>query len=386
MMAAAAAMSMTVFLPSLPAMTAYFGTDYAIMQLSVSLYLAVTGALQLVIGPLSDRYGRRPVMLAALSIFLVATLGCLLAPNVTVFLICRMVQGVIVVGIVLSRAVVRDMVPEAQAASMIGYVTMGMALVPMVAPMVGGALEQVFGWHAVFGFLFFSGAAVLALVWADQGETAASAGRPLSEQIREYPILLLSPRFWGYALSAAFVSATFFAFLGGAPYAASEVYGMSPVWTGIAFSAPALGYAAGNGLSGRFSARLGVNRMMLIGACIVTGGTGLSVALSLGGLSHPAVFFTAMATVGIGNGMVVPNATAGLLSVRPSVAGTASGLGGAVMIGGGAAVSVLAGLVMEGASSSLPLQVLMLSAAIISLMCTLFVIARTAQVSQVEPA
>jgi DHA1 family bicyclomycin/chloramphenicol resistance-like MFS transporter len=382
LMAGIAATSMSIFLPSLPAMAAYFGADYAVIQLSVSLYLAVTGLLQLVIGPLSDRYGRRPVTLAAMAIFLVATVGCLLAPTVEIFLAFRMLQGAVVVGIVLSRAIVRDMVPEAQAASMIGYVTMGMALVPMVVPMVGGALDELFGWHAVFVFLLLFGAAVTALIWADQGETATATGRPMRQQVREYPELLASPRFWGYAMAAAFASGAFFAFLGGAPYAASEIYGMSPFWTGVAFGAPAIGYFVGNFLSGRFSARVGINRMMLWGSATVTCGMTLSVLLALSGLSHPAVFFTAMTTVGAGNGMMIPNATSGMLSVRPHLAGTASGLGGAIMIGGGAAMSVLAGVVLEGAATSLPLQALMLGTSAAALSSTLYVIARTRRLAQ----
>ncbi|RDC75366.1 MFS transporter [Rhodovulum sp. 12E13] len=383
LMAGIAATSMSIFLPSLPAMAAYFGADYAVIQLSVSLYLAVTGLLQLVIGPLSDRYGRRPVTLTAMAIFLVATVGCLLAPTVEIFLAFRMLQGAVVVGIVLSRAIVRDMVPEAQAASMIGYVTMGMALVPMVVPMVGGALDELFGWHAVFVFLLLFGAAVTALLWADQGETATATGRPMRQQVREYPELLASPRFWGYAMAAAFASGAFFAFLGGAPYAASEIYGMSPFWTGVAFGAPAIGYFVGNFLSGRFSARVGINRMMLWGSVTVTCGMTLSVLLALSGLSHPAVFFTAMTTVGAGNGMMIPNATSGMLSVRPHLAGTASGLGGAIMIGGGAAMSVLAGVVLEGAATSLPLQALMLGTSAAALSSTLYVIARTRRLAQV---
>ncbi len=384
LMAGIAATSMSIFLPSLPAMAAFFGAEYAVMQLSVSLYLAVTGLLQLVIGPLSDRYGRRPVTLAAMAIFLVATIGCLLAPTVAIFLAFRMLQGAVVVGIVLSRAVVRDMVPEAEAASMIGYVTMGMALVPMIVPMIGGALDQLFGWHAVFVFLLLFGAAVTALIWADQGETAAASGRSMRQQLREYPDLLASPRFWGYAMAAAFASGAFFAFLGGAPYAASEIYGMSPLWTGIAFGAPAVGYGFGNFLSGRFSARVGINRMMLAGAGVVTCGMAVSCLLVLAGLSHPAVFFTAMTTVGAGNGMMIPNATSGMLSVRPRLAGTASGLGGAIMIGGGAAMSVLAGIVLEGAETSLPLQALMLATSSASLGFTLYVIARTRRLERAE--
>ena len=134
LVAGLAALCMNVFLPSLAAMATYFGTDYAVMQFAVSGYLAATACLQLVIGPLSDLFGRRPVMLTSIILMILATLVCAFAPNITVFMIGRVVQAAIVSGFVLARAVVRDMVPANQAASMIGYVTMGMSVVPMIGP------------------------------------------------------------------------------------------------------------------------------------------------------------------------------------------------------------------------------------------------------------
>ena len=120
--------------------------------LAISAYLGLTAVLQLVIGPLSDRFGRRPVMLGCFAIFLAATVGCILAPSIEVFLGFRLLQATIASGIVLSRAIVRDMVPPDQAASLIGYVTMGMSLMPMVGPMIGGFLDESFGWQSVFVF------------------------------------------------------------------------------------------------------------------------------------------------------------------------------------------------------------------------------------------
>lgn len=380
LMAGVAAMNMSVFLPSLPHMATYFATDYATMQLSVSLYLFVTAGLQLVVGPLSDRYGRRRVMLGALGIFLLATIGCLLAPTVQVFLICRMAQAAVAVGIVLSRAVVRDMVPQNEAAAMIGYVSMGMALVPMVAPMIGGALDQVFGWQSVFVFLLAMGALVTALIWADQGETMQGAGTSFAAQARDIPDLLRARRFWGHALASAFSSGAFFAFLGGAPYAASTIFGMSPTLTGLAFGAPAIGYAFGNFLSGRLSVRLGITAMISAGALVAALGMGLSLGLSLVGLGGPLTFFGLCTALGVGNGLLLPNATAGMLSVRPHLAGTASGLGGAMMIGGGAALSVLAGHVLEGAATAQPLQALMLLTSLMALGAARYVRQRERQI------
>eukprot|EP01031_Cornospumella_fuschlensis_P050880 gene50880-62229_t len=141
LLAGLSALTMNIFLPSLPGMAKWFEVPYALMQLSVALYLALSAALQIVIGPISDRYGRRKVVLGSLVLFLLATVGTLLAPNAETFLFFRMAQAVIAAGMVLSRAIVRDMVPDAEAASMIGYVTMGMSLVPMIGPAIGGYLD-----------------------------------------------------------------------------------------------------------------------------------------------------------------------------------------------------------------------------------------------------
>mgnify|MGYP000974175294 CR=1 FL=1 len=170
LLAGLSALTMNIFLPSLPGMATYFDVPYATMQMSVALYLALSSVLQIVIGPISDRIGRRKVVLAALVLFLIATVGTLIAPNATVFLICRMAQAVVAAGMVLSRAVVRDMVADDEAASMIGYVTMGMSLVPMIGPVIGGVLDEAFGWKANFGLLLGLGVIVLGLTWADLGE------------------------------------------------------------------------------------------------------------------------------------------------------------------------------------------------------------------------
>ena len=377
LLAGLSAMNMSVFLPSLPEMAEYFETDYAVMQLSVSLYLAATAGLQLIVGPLSDRYGRRPVMLWSIALFLVATLGCLLAPSVEVFLVFRLIQAAVAVGMVLSRAVVRDMVPMDQAASMIGYVTMGMAMVPMFAPSIGGGLDILFGWQAVFVMLLLAGSAVWWLAWRDLGETATQRSASFRAQFADYPELLSARRFWGYAAAAAFASGCFFLFLGGAPYASSNIYGLDAFWTGVGFAAPAIGYATGNYISGRFAARVGVNRMMVWGAGIATVALGIGVLLGLAGIDTPVTFFAFCVSIGIGNGLVMPSAQAGLLSVRPHLAGTASGLGGAVMIGGGAALSVLAGVVLVGSDSALPLLALMFASSVLCQLAVAYVIHRT---------
>lgn len=376
MLAGLSALTLNIFLPSLPGMAAWFGAPYALMQLSVTLYLGVSAVLQILIGPITDRFGRRPVVLGALILFLIATVGTLLAPNVAVFLGFRMAQAVIAAGFVLSRAIVRDMVPDAEAASMIGYVTMGMSLVPMVGPVIGGVLDQWFGWQANFGLLLGLGLLVLALVWADLGETGTPSGLSLAGQLRQYPRLLGSQRFWGYTLTAAFSSGCFFAYLGGAPFVGNQVYGLSSSQIGGLFALTAFGYLAGNFLAGRFSVRIGMNRMVLVGTIVSTIGMAVLALVTLAGLSSAVVFFAFTITIGLGNGIALPNANAGILSVRPELAGTASGLGGAIMIGGGAALAALTGALLQPGSSEMPLILLMLASSSASILSILLVIRR----------
>lgn len=376
LLAGLSALVMNIFLPSLPHMAEYFGTSYAVMQLSVPLYLLASAILQLFIGPLSDNLGRRKVMLWSLVLFILATLGCILAPTTGVFLFFRVAQAIIATAMVLSRAVLRDLYTQDQAASKIGYVTMGTALVPMVAPAIGGAIEQYGDWHLTFWLMNGFALAILALVYFDMGETARISKTSILGQFRQYPELLRSPRFWGYAFAAAFCSGAFFAYLGGAPFVGSVVFELDPFWLGIYFGAPAIGYFCGNWLTGLFSQRFGVNNMVMWG-CLAnaTGGT-LSLLIFLSGHGSAESFFGMMTLIGLGNGLCIPNATAGMLSVRPHLAGTASGLGGAIMIGGGSGLAVLAGLLLTPETGAYPLILIMQLTAVAGVLSILVVIRR----------
>ena len=355
------ALAMNIFLPSLPKMTEHFQTDYRLMQLSVALYLAASGILQIFIGPISDLLGRRPVILVGVGVFLLATIGCLISPSVELFLFFRMCQAVVVVTMVLSRAAIRDMYDQDLAASMIGYVTMGMAVVPMVGPAIGGVLDQVLGWQSTFWLIFILGALTLWLIWADFGETALISGKSLRDQVRDYPDLLRSPRFWGYTMACAFSAGAFFVYLGGAPYVGTEVYGMTPGELGLYFSAPALGYFGGSFVTARFATRFGINSLVVWGGVIVAAGLILSILLMMAGYGSRYTFFGFMCFVGFGNGMSMPNATAGALSVRPHLAGSAAGLSGAIMLGGGAALSAFAGTMLTPENGAQTLLIIMLA-------------------------
>lgn len=379
LLAGISALSMNIFLPSLPSMAAWFDTPYALMQLSVALYLGLSATLQIVIGPVSDRFGRRKVVLASLVLFLIATVGTLIAPTAETFLIARMAQAVIAAGMVLSRAIVRDMVSDAEAASMIGYVTMGMSLVPMIGPVIGGVLDEFWGWQASFGFLLVSGLLVTVLCWRDLGETSTPSGLGFAAQFAQYPHLLTSQRFWGYSLSAALASGCFFAYLGGAPYVGTELFGLTSSQIGALFALTAVGYAIGNFLAGRFSMRVGMNRMVLAGTMVTTLACLLLTAVSLAGMMGPFWFFGLTLIMGLGNGICLPNANAGILSVRPELAGTASGLGGAFIIGGGAALAALAGALLPPGATERPLVLLMLLTSAGSVLAILWVIRRARQ-------
>lgn len=371
---AVSALATNVFLPSLPGIARYFETDYAVAQLMVSVYLAATAVLQLAIGPASDRFGRRPVMLACLSIFVLGTLAAIWAPTIEVLLAARVLQSFSAAGMVLARAIVRDTVDADEAASRIGYITMGMALVPMVAPTVGGILDEIRGWQASFALMLVFGVAALILVYFDLGETNRSTSVSMLAQVRAYPQLFGARRFWGYTFTAAFASGAFFVIIGAGPFVATELLGLRPSEFGLYSGLLSLGYVVGNFLSGRYSRRVGLDRMMLAGNLVMAAGVALSFGLFAAGAQHALSLFGPMMLLGVGNGMTLPNANAGIVSVRPHLAGSASGLGGSLQLGISAVMSSLAGVVVTEQTGVNALLGLMFVCALLAVAATLFVI------------
>jgi len=329
---------------------------------------------------MSDRFGRRNVLIGGFVIFSFASLGCVFAQSAEVFLVFRVLQASIAVAMVLARAIVRDMVPQDQAASMLGYITMFIAISPMISPAVGGFIGETFGWRAIFWCLFVAGLISIALIWTDLGETNQHRSSSFSQQFSEYPELLTSHRFWGYCGSAAFATGAFFAYLGGAPFIGVEVFGLSPSKLGYFLGAPALGYIFGNFITGRYSMRFGANKMVLVGAAIGGFGSIIPLVLFNLGFGTPLAFFGSVTLVGLGNGMVLPNATSGMLSVRPHLAGTASGLGGALMTGGGGALAALAGVMLVPGSGPYPLLWIMMTTSSLSVVSIIWVVLREKQV------
>lgn len=335
-------LAINIFIPSMASIAGDLSASSTQVGLGLSLYLAATALIQLVAGPLSDRFGRRPIILAGMVLFLFGTLLCILAPTIELFLAGRITQAASATGIALSRAVVRDVFPREQAASMLGYITMGYAVAPMFGPAIGGFIDIWAGWRAVFWLLGGIGVLTIALVYFDLSETNTRRGQAMRAQWRGYGLLLRTPAFWSYTGLAALVSAVFFAFLGAAPFIAVQGLGMSPAAYGIWFMLCSIGYIAGNFLVGRLSESVGLQRLAILGAALSSCGAGICVVAFGFGWVSPLTLFGPLLIVGFGNGLAVPTSTAGGLSVRPEAAGAAAGLLGACQIGAGALTTVLA--------------------------------------------
>lgn len=368
-------LSLNMFVPSLANMAADFGVSYSLVSLSIGGYLGITAVLQLIIGPLSDRFGRRPVLLAALAIFTLASLVCALTTDIRVFLAFRVLQGAVIAGWALSLAVIRDTAPPRKAASLMGYVSMAMAVGPMLGPLFGGGLDELFGWRASFAAFFILGLALLSLCWVDLGETNTDQSASFGKQFRAYPELLRARQFWGYALCMAFSTGAFYSFLAGAPLAAATMYDMSAAMLGVCIGSITAGFMLGSFLSGRFAGRYPLTTMMIAGRIVACSGLAAGLVLLLAGVVHVALFFGATIFVGIGNGITMPSSNAGALSVRPRLAGSAAGLSGALTVGGGAAVTALTSAVLTGANAAPVLLGVMLLSSFTALAAALYVLA-----------
>ena len=229
----ATTLSLNMFLPSLVNIAAEFDANYALVSTSITGYLVMTTVLQVIIGPLSDRFGRRPVMLWAVAIFAAASVGCLFAQDIWTFLVCRMAQGAIITGRALARAIVRDTRDPADAVGLLGYISMAMAIAPMLRPMVGGVLDEFLGWRASFALYTLIGFALIALVWVDLGETNAAPSATFGHQFAAWPDLMRSGAFWAYSSCITFSTGAFFAFIAGVPLVASTFFDISPGVLGV---------------------------------------------------------------------------------------------------------------------------------------------------------
>jgi MFS transporter, DHA1 family, multidrug resistance protein len=363
-MAGMSSLSLNILVPAMPGLATKLAADPARVQLTVSLYLMGLAAAQLVFGPLSDRFGRRPVVLAGLALATVASTAAIFAASIATLVIARVAQSLgASTGQTIGRAIIRDLYDRQHAASMIGLVTSVVVLMPMVAPLIGGILDTLFGWEAIFAFTAAVSFAVCAWAMLDLPETRNLSLGPNSERHfrADLAALAASPRFFGYALCAGLGSAPFFSFLGAAPHVVVSMLGRTSAEYGLWFFVPSIGFMAGNFAVSRLTTRFGIDALIRWGIALTIAGCllNVSVYIALPGWEMFTIFLPQI-VIGFGNGLLLPTSIAGAVSIRPQVAGTASGVTGFVQMGIAAVAAQLGGHVIAHAADALPMLLLML--------------------------
>lgn len=360
-------LTLNIFIPSMPGLQAEFNATYGTAQLTLSFFLVGLAGAQLIHGPLSDRYGRRPVMIGGLALHLIGTLACLAAPTIGLLIAGRLVQAVGgCVGMVVGRAVVRDRFDRERTASMLAYITMAMVVAPMLAPTIGGFLDDLYGWRTSFLFVLLTGLVVLVIVlkWLPETLAEKSTGNAFFSIPRNFASLLRKWEFCGYGFQLSFNSVIFLAFLSGAPYVVVEIMGLKPSAYGLYFIPIVAVYMAGNFLSARIAPSVGIDRMISVGCVFVVGGTTLGLALAIMDIVSPLSVFGPMGIVSIGHAFCIPNGMAGAVSIDPRMAGAAAGLSGFLQMASGAATSFIVGSMM--ADSAMPMIVAMFIGAVLA--------------------
>lgn len=365
LLTALSALTLNMILPSLPSMARDLAARESVTALAVSGYMLASALFQLGLGPLSDRFGRRPVMLGALGLFVAASLGCMLAQDVAVLLVCRVLQAVIIAGAVVTSAAIRDQHSAVDSAAKLSLIASAMAVAPMLGPMLGGLLDVALGWRSVFALYAGLGGVLLVLAWADMGETRAP-GLP-APRWGDWLALLQSGRYWSYVLCMAFSVGAFYVFVTGVPYVATAVWGLSPAEVGIGVGSITGGFVVGAATSARLAQRLGMGVLMLAGRVVALAAIALALVVFAAGVSHPLALFGLTIFVGLGNGLTLPSANAGALSVRPALAGTAAGLSGALSMALGAVLSTLTAVVVERSPTTGALLAIIMGCVLLSL-------------------
>ena len=366
-------MSMQAIMPALPALAAHFSRDISVAQLAISLYLVGLACSQLVVGPLSDKFGRRPVILAGLFLLVLSNVAACLAVSLEQVIAARIVQALgAAAGLAVGRAMIRDLYDRDRAASMIGIVVGSMMIAPMLGPFVGGMLETSYGWRAIFWFLGAVSLVIFLWAWATLPETRRfSTGPGATGFLQDVRALVASPQYHGFVIAQALAAGTFFIFASGGAYVTILQMGRSSAEYGAWFGTGAIAYMAGNLMSARFTPRFGGQRMIWFGLALQVFGSVLTLIQGLIGLNvNPSWFFITQMIVAYGNGFVMSNLAAGAISVRPQAAGTASGVLGFVQMAFGAIMSQLGAHLGGDYKTTVPLN---FAGVILSLLCALVV-------------
>jgi DHA1 family bicyclomycin/chloramphenicol resistance-like MFS transporter len=361
-------MGMHMFLPALPEAGRELGTGSGPMQMTIGVYIVGLGIGQLVYGPLSDAWGRRRVLMAGLVLYCIGSAVAALAPDIVVLIVARILQSLgACAGVALGRAIVRDTNTDEGMVRDVGLLAMLMTLNPVLAPMVGGVVTAAFGWRANFIVLGLTGALTLTLVYLLLQETARPSGRfAIRGVLGDYRDLLKTRQYAAFAIGGGFVTTTPFPFLITAPFIFTRQLGESVQMAGVYSGIMLLGLAAGNGVAGALSRRLGSTRVLRTATALnLACCAAFLLMVLMHRLSVPSIM-AVMLVLALGLGLANPPAIGKAMSIDPRLYGSASGLYGAIQM---AAASILTGLVASGPEPALAAALAMLLSNLIALGC-----------------
>jgi DHA1 family bicyclomycin/chloramphenicol resistance-like MFS transporter len=339
-------LSTDMYLPSLPAIARAFDASVAEAQLTISSYLVGFAIGQLIYGPISDRYGRKPVLLAAVAVYCAASFGCMVSSSIGMLIAFRTLQALGGCGgVVLARAVVRDLYSGTRAGRELSLISMVMALAPVVAPLIGGVVQTGFGWRANFVVLTASGLLIAAAIWWRLPETLAQRAAAASPAAiaRAFGGFLRDGSFVAHAGLVVLVFSGLFAWISASAFVLQDLYGLSSLEFGIAFAVGSAGFMTGSAIASRYVGRYGLDRVIGLGAVAQTAGGLLMVAALLLGLRSAASLVLPMAIYLSGLGLVLPQAMAGAMQPYRDRAGAASSLLGFLQQSGAALCGIAVG-------------------------------------------
>lgn len=361
--------------PALPRIADDLAVPFVVVQMALTVALVAFGLAQLIAGPLSDRFGRRYIVIGGLAVFAIGSLISAAAENAPVLILGRALQaGGGAAAFVLTRTIVYDTHDRDAATQKISYMVMAMILAPLLGTLFGGYLADYASWRAIFWLIALVGLALMTLAVSLLAETNAYLGtsRTLGRILSEARELLRMPLFWGYTGAAAFASGMFFSFLGIAPYIFEKLMGRTPSEFVNYFLLMSIGYMAGNFASARLAARLGPVRMLGLG--VVIAGVGIALFWIMVHINRPIALFLPMMFLTFSNGITLPSATVGAMALRPDLSGTASGVGGMLQMIVAAVMTTAVGWVL--ATSSIPMLVALTVCWIASGLCAFMVYSR----------
>jgi len=358
-------LSTDLYLPSLPTLARVFASDVASVQLTLSVFLAGFACGQIVYGPLSDRYGRRPVLLGGLLLFCVGSLGCVFAHSIDRLILARFVQALgACAGPVIGRAVVRDLWGASESARVIAYMGGAMAIGPLLGPTLGGFLTVLFGWQSNFVLLLLVAVVQLAVVARVLGESNVHRDPEATTPARmfaNFRRLLADRSYLGYLLTFSFSYSALFAFISASSFVLTGRHGLTPQVYGMCFGIVVAGYLLGSVASGRLVRRLGSDGLLARGAGLgAVAGVSMAV-LEFSGVHGVAAILAPMFFCTVATGLVMPNAIARALAPYPAMAGSASALMGFVQMTLAAGVGIAVGHALAAGAQALAAAVALCS-------------------------